>query len=1066
MIRLRSTHERRSTSLSGETRMTERSTKVPKVALLWFLLVSLVPNVTSFQTILPQLRLQSSNNRLMPLQYKDDDEGYSLGLRPSRRRSKTISKHQQTANTLNGSTAANTSQVVSMGIPENMPPQGTQLDVPTNSSSNLESHSVIDLALRQASETSSSTTNMFGMRRGNSKATRKPSLYTGKKWNETVSHRNPILDALSDMMRGHKDGNNTTKHGAGMKKRRNKHSGIDDRKNASLSSSSSANSTAAHDENPILSVLSDLMPGYKDENKTMAQNTIVKKHNIKDITAENLNATMSSSKTSSSSRKTSGNVTATHDENPIRSVLSDVMPGYKDENTTMDQTKKRQHTHNGADNRDVSLSSSKRDSTSGSTNSANETANEKNPKLSVISDMMPSYKDENKTKDQTAEKQDITVGHAASSLSSSNGANATAFSKKNPSLSVFSGLLLGTENSTNESQQVADSENDHEVDHDESATSTGNSTGSSKNPVLAALSRLMPTTKTKARDAHQAPVSEKLDDDRSHNVSSTSSANVTTARRKRNPVLSAFSRIMPGYRDKDKSKDSDGSLSDTSYKKRKGYNDRGARDKGVALWYRTNSTTLALPPASASGSGAMTSTAPYNNALVDKNPSEVITLGDLESFLVANRFVRERDLEAWTASLALDQKSKGKNPDEMSALDAAGALIADAHDKTEETSSTSSGVAFPQPSMLCVKDLKYGTTLSSGLFGLLLAASFLPNMWLVGSIVGGLYGYDLVSKIGAVAADDEEPTSIVPRLLLRSGRWLAKTSLKIYDSIVILWFLYKTGQLSYEYFKRYEALDQRFAIQDKIDKWNSVFVKGKIAFDEWEQENEIGRKVVASLRTAWLVEEQSLKKAERERRSKYRVVQVLYDGLDNVKRTLRSMWLTVTGRGDSQFFEFLEGLRVRVAESCRLDELARRSGPIFAALIILNMAGALFKLSPIVLSVFAVFAGITWPSWWSEFVDRLSEFADETRARGRRELDEEPDRGVSQSLSSSSGSLLPPKFDKREYAYYIREDGSRRYYLKGKPWFFGKPREPEKKSIWPWKSGKDQEGSVGWSWPW
>ena len=71
--------------------------------------------------------------------------------------------------------------------------------------------------------------------------------------------------------------------------------------------------------------------------------------------------------------------------------------------------------------------------------------------------------------------------------------------------------------------------------------------------------------------------------------------------------------------------------------------------------------------------------------------------------------------------------------------------------------------------------------------------------------------------------------------------------------------MYKTGQLSYEYYKHYSALDNRFAIQQKVDSWNARFVEGKMAFDKWEKQNEVGRNVLAGLRTAWLVEELSLK---------------------------------------------------------------------------------------------------------------------------------------------------------------------------------------------------------------
>ena len=66
-----------------------------------------------------------------------------------------------------------------------------------------------------------------------------------------------------------------------------------------------------------------------------------------------------------------------------------------------------------------------------------------------------------------------------------------------------------------------------------------------------------------------------------------------------------------------------------------------------------------------------------------------------------------------------------------------------------------------------------------------------------------------------------------------------------------------------------------------MDAWNARFVEGKKNFDEWERENEIGRKVLAGLRTVWMVEENSYRSQKnriqkgfkRGKQSKYRIVQ-------------------------------------------------------------------------------------------------------------------------------------------------------------------------------------------------
>lgn len=71
---------------------------------------------------------------------------------------------------------------------------------------------------------------------------------------------------------------------------------------------------------------------------------------------------------------------------------------------------------------------------------------------------------------------------------------------------------------------------------------------------------------------------------------------------------------------------------------------------------------------------------------------------------------------------------------------------------------------------------------------------------------------------------------------------ITKYYLLVYDFCQSIWFLYKTGQLSYDYMKRYQDIDSKYQIQEKIDAWNARFKKGKENFDQWEKENEVGRK--------------------------------------------------------------------------------------------------------------------------------------------------------------------------------------------------------------------------------
>jgi hypothetical protein len=307
--------------------------------------------------------------------------------------------------------------------------------------------------------------------------------------------------------------------------------------------------------------------------------------------------------------------------------------------------------------------------------------------------------------------------------------------------------------------------------------------------------------------------------------------------------------------------------------------------------------------------------------------------------------------------------------------------------------------------------------------------------------------------------------------------------------------------LSYGYYKQYAALDQRFAIQEKIDAWNEKFVQGKVNFDKWEKENEVGRKVLAALRTAWLVEERSLKKSltktssSGRRTSRYRLIQVVYDAAFWSGRIFGSFWRTLLGRrrssngdGDDdnnsmslsrQVREFMKGISMDISES-RLNDIGARAGAVFAALIAVNITGALFAISPLLLACFAIVLGVAWPTWLAEFVQRMQEFLQETRARGRGD-------SSSYSVGSSSNKLLSPmnrgrqsrdppprrplrtRYDRSRFHYYIQSDGQRRWYRTGQSWFgvksstdTKKKEDPSKK--WPWQqSSSSSKQSSSWN---
>jgi hypothetical protein len=318
--------------------------------------------------------------------------------------------------------------------------------------------------------------------------------------------------------------------------------------------------------------------------------------------------------------------------------------------------------------------------------------------------------------------------------------------------------------------------------------------------------------------------------------------------------------------------------------------------------------------------------------------------------------------------------------------------------------------------------------------------------------------------------------------------------LQLYDYGQALWFLYKTGQLSYEYYKTYAVLDQRFAIQNKMDAWNARFQEGKIKFDAWEKENEISRTILAAARTVWLVDEQSKRRTStstNQEKSRYRVVQALYDVKYWMKGRIRMVVAYVRNHPNNSWNEFLSGVGIDMKESVGgWDALGTRVGAVIASLIAIHLTGALFAISPAFLALLAVVVGIVWPTWVTELVHRIRELTHEIRARGRGE-----------DGSSSATSLLPStntkssvntakllgRYDKGKYHYFKRLDGTKRYYRTGQSIFAGggKPLNSKKNDkqksttntntaalgqrLWPWSRtetkqrtpGKEQWGIFG-----
>ena len=238
----------------------------------------------------------------------------------------------------------------------------------------------------------------------------------------------------------------------------------------------------------------------------------------------------------------------------------------------------------------------------------------------------------------------------------------------------------------------------------------------------------------------------------------------------------------------------------------------------IPLW---NMSQQFFPPTTPGGTGNQSLL-----AIAGKKSSDVITVEDLQRILLENGFVRQSDVAA-----ALQRASLGATPatnlavdtkPKQSLIEGLGQPVGDLFGGTvtaapmpPSKSSSSSQVAFPQPSVLSYKSLKWGVTAASFLACTILAMSAMPSLWLMGGLVGSLYGY----QTGQRLADGTVPKSFVPSFLIVFGRRITKSYLQVYDMVTALFFMYKTGQLSYSMWRKYADLDDRFQLQDKIDAW-------------------------------------------------------------------------------------------------------------------------------------------------------------------------------------------------------------------------------------------------------
>ena len=423
------------------------------------------------------------------------------------------------------------------------------------------------------------------------------------------------------------------------------------------------------------------------------------------------------------------------------------------------------------------------------------------------------------------------------------------------------------------------------------------------------------------------------------------------------------------------------------------------------------------------------------------DPNQPLTFNDLQRILSSSGYVRRDEMN----TMITDSNT---NPMTRTSDDF----------KSDKSSSQRNikGVAMPQPTKVSNKHIRYGTMIASGFFFILVATSIQPNLWLIGSAIGAVYGNDIATKAemiaNGIALEDgsgsgvviTRPGGLYGDISLKLGKRIATAYLQVWDILQTFWFLYRTGQLSYEYYQTYAKLDNRYGIQSKIDAWNSRFIEGKENFDRWEKENEVGRKLLAGMRTLWMVEENSYKKQMKGmKKSKYRIVRYVDGVIGWSKRFFRALWGSITGGGDGELREILKGMKLGMDE-LSLEIVSQRIGAAVAALIAVNFVGAMFAVAPIFLGTASVTLAVIFPNWFKDTIASVKDAVEEARARGRGERMNKPQVPVVQKTKL-------PLVNKMSFSYYIGTDGKKKWYRTGQSRFKKLAEENDSDAFqWPW----------------
>jgi len=159
------------------------------------------------------------------------------------------------------------------------------------------------------------------------------------------------------------------------------------------------------------------------------------------------------------------------------------------------------------------------------------------------------------------------------------------------------------------------------------------------------------------------------------------------------------------------------------------------------------------------------------------------------------------------------------------------------------------------------------------------------------------------------------------------------------------------------------------------------------------------------------------------------------------------VWQLITGGERTELDELIKGIQQSFSE-LNFETVGQQIGSGLSALVVVNIVGTLFLISPGLIGVVCFVCGVIWPTWIGGAYRRLAKKISDTAAKGRREL-------ALKSFASEG-----------RYHYFLRDDGTKRWYRTGKP--MRDSLLPEKKNIFgkPDKNAKKTNGEVPrFSWP-